>query len=130
FRMWAPATARSAGLLWLRRVRLRFRSILLLSLSVLAVFLEQHRWTCSVRAELVEQALKRLREPPALRCRKALDRGEQPLLRDGRRLLQGSAAGARERELEAPRVLACPLALDKTGVDEPRDDRRDRALIG
>ena len=56
-------------------------------------------------------ARERVGETLLLRCRQPFDGLSDPLLCDRRRFLQRGPAGARERELEAPRVFAGAIAL-------------------
>src|SRR2546423_9287147 len=93
------------------------------------VVFEQHR-RASLGADGVEDLAERVSELLPLRGGQSLDCIHDLFLRDRGHFAQRGAAGAREREHEAPRVVAGALARDETGFGEARDDRGDRALIG
>src|SRR4051794_12753069 len=120
----APSTLRSL------RCRILFRYHLQLMLPARRrIVFEQHRRGAFI-ADVLDDSFKCVSELFALVVRKTVEDRQQPLLRHWRRFLQQRAAGTSQVQDEPPRVARVAVARDEACIDEPRDDDRDRALVG
>src|SRR6478735_4804629 len=95
---------RPARLQWSRLARYRIDSTLPFPGFRLLVF-EEHR-RLFLRADVVEQPVETVGEALLLRRRHSIHGLNDLFLHDARGALHDAAAGARERQLETPRVFA------------------------